>query len=260
MEWGGFDSHSVAGAATVYDYAVDREEDPTSQRFEKQISGRYLGEIVRKVCVHLMNSGILFANVEDDANILTAADTVFRQKHAFTTPMAAAIESSSSNHIQYLSENDNKSKFVQLFLKANDEEKNNIRTGWVTKVAMDSIINLNGCDSSTSFAQQSVMAHNFAAMWMAASEKDRLLITEVCQMVSTRAARLAAAAIVAVCRKTNKNQCTVAVDGSVFEKYPHFQTDMEHAIFEMEGTSRQLSLVHAEDGSGKGAAMIASCV
>ena len=50
------------------------------------------------------------------------------------------------------------------------------------------------------------------------------------------------------------------MDGSVFEKYPHFQTDMEHAIFEMEGTSRQLSLVHAEDGSGKGAAMIASCV
>ena len=37
MEWGGFDSHAVAGAATVYDYAIDREEDPTSQRFEKQI-------------------------------------------------------------------------------------------------------------------------------------------------------------------------------------------------------------------------------
>jgi len=258
MEWGGFDSHSVAGAATVYDYAVDREEDPTSQRFEKQISGRYLGEIARKVCVHLMNSGILFANV--DPNILAAADTVFRQKHAFTTPMAAAIESSSYNHVQSLSENGNKSKFVKLFLKANNEEKKNIRSGWVTKVAMDSIINLNGCDSPTSFAEQSAMAHHFAAMWMAASEKDRILITEVCQMVSTRAARLAAAAIVAVCRKTNKNQCTVAVDGSVFEKYPHFKTDMEHAIFEMEGTSRHLSLVHAEDGSGKGAAMIASCV
>jgi hexokinase len=63
-----------------------------------------------------------------------------------------------------------------------------------------------------------------------------------------------------VCRKTEKTKCTVAVDGSVFEKYPHFKTDMEQAIFEMEGTSRQLSLVHAEDGSGKGAALIASCV
>ena len=77
-------------------------------------------------------------------------------------------------------------------------------------------------------------------------------------MVSTRAARLAAAAIVAVVRKTGHDDATVAIDGSVFEKYPHFQADMENAIEEMCGSSKRLRLVHAEDGSGKGAALIAA--
>lgn len=65
MEWGGFNSHKVPGASTRFDHAIDREEDPTSQRFEKQISGRYLGEITRKVCVDLMDSGLLFAHADE---------------------------------------------------------------------------------------------------------------------------------------------------------------------------------------------------
>ena len=88
--------------------------------------------------------------------------------------------------------------------------------------------------------------------------RDRKIIAEVCHMVSTRAARLAAAAIVAVVRKTGHDDATVAIDGSVFEKYPHFQADMENAIEEMCGSSKRLRLVHAEDGSGKGAALIAA--
>ena len=260
MEWGGFDSHSVAGAATIYDYAIDREEDPTSQRFEKQISGRYLGEITRKVIVHLMDSNLLFHDCNETTK--QASSSVFRTKHAFTTPMMSAIEHSTYDHVQLLATNDttSNSKFVRYFLSASEMDQKRIRTGWVTKMAMDSVINLNAADSPAAFAKQTEMAHDFAAMWMLASDNERKIITDVCKMVSTRAARLAAAAIVAVVRKTGKKKCTVAVDGSVFEKYPHFKTDMEQAIFEMEGTSRQLSLVHAEDGSGKGAALIASCV
>ena len=45
------------------------------------------------------------------------------------------------------------------------------------------------------------------------------VIRRVCEAVSTRAARLAAAGIVALVKKINKmNGCTVAVDGSLYER------------------------------------------
>ena len=254
MEWGGFNSHKVPGASTRFDHAIDREEDPTSQRFEKQISGRYLGEITRKVCVDLMDSGLLFAHADEKTK--EAANHVFRHKHHFTTPMMSAIEGSEPNYVHSLGSDH--SKFAKYFIHSSVENQHKIRTGWVLKSAMDAVINLNGADGPEAFSTQTAMAQDFVNMWSNASEHDRHTITQVCHLVSTRAARLAAAAVVAVVRKTKRTKCTVAVDGSVFEKYPHFQTDMEHAIDEMCGASYQLKLVHAEDGSGKGAALIAS--
>ena len=171
--------------------------------------------------------------------------------------MMSAIEGCADAHVRSLGTS---TKFSTYYVKASRADQDKIRSGWVTKMAMDAVINLNAADSPESFANQAAMAQDFVAMWMTASEHDRQIITQVCRMVSTRAARLAAAAVVAVVRKTKRRKCTVAVDGSVFEKYPHFQTDMEEAIVEMCGTSRQLKLVHAEDGSGKGAALIAAAV
>lgn len=79
-------------------------------------------------------------------------------------------------------------------------------------------------------------------------------------MVSERAARLSAAAIVAVVSKIRKlNDCTVAVDGAVFEHYPGFRDIIEATILELEPTSH-ISLVLSKDGSGIGAAAIACSV
>ena len=52
-----------------------------------------------------------------------------------------------------------------------------------------------------------------------ASHKDCEVIRRVCVAVSTRAARLAAAGIVALVKKIKKtNGCTVAVDGSLYKR------------------------------------------
>ena len=52
-----------------------------------------------------------------------------------------------------------------------------------------------------------------------ASYKDCEVIRRVCVAVSTRAARLAAAGIVALVKKINKmDGCTVAVDGSLYKR------------------------------------------
>lgn len=260
MEWGGFNSHAVAGAVTSFDMQIDRDEDQGAQRFEKQISGRYLGEIARHVIVHLISSGVLLAADDVSPTTRAAAGKVFGVKHAFTTPMMSAIEASAHDEIvrQARSQKMSTSKFAEFYMGATDAERKSIRDGWVAKTAMDQVITLSAADSPAAFARQARMAQEFATLWMTASDADRAIITEVCRMVSTRAARLAAAAVVAVVRKTGRTSCTVAVDGSVFEKYPHFQADMEDAIEEMCGNGRALKLVHAEDGSGKGAALIAA--
>ena len=258
MEWGGFDSHGVCGASTIYDIQIDREENPGSQRFEKQISGRYLGEIARLVICNLMDSGLLFAGDDVSPMAKEAAERVFRSKHHFTTPMMSAIEANQDAEIRRQLAFSANNKFAEYYSKVSEAEQKIIRDVSVSQKAMQHVIQLSVADSPAAFAKQASMAQAFAELWICAPDRDREIIARVCQMVSTRAARLAAAAVVAVVRKTGHDDATIAIDGSVFEKYPHFKSDMEDAIQEMCGGKRTLRLVHAEDGSGKGAALIAA--
>ena len=56
-----------------------------------------------------------------------------------------------------------------------------------------------------------------------ASNQDCEVIQRVCEAVSTRAARLAAAGIVALVKKINKiDCCTAAVDGYLYRQHPKF--------------------------------------
>ena len=58
---------------------------------------------------------------------------------------------------------------------------------------------------------------------MKVSLSDCEIVRRVCEAVSTRAARLAGAGIVALVEKIGKiSSCTVAVDGSLYEKHPKF--------------------------------------
>jgi len=61
-EWGAFDSfHHEHLPRTKYDQVVDESSNkPQEQAFEKLISGRYLGEILRLVICELIDEGVLF--------------------------------------------------------------------------------------------------------------------------------------------------------------------------------------------------------
>jgi hexokinase len=89
---------------------------------------------------------------------------------------------------------------------------------------------------------------------------DREAIREICRIVSTRSAKLAGAAIAAVVAWMDANlesDHTIAIDGSLFEKYPGFKdhmTDILHDLFGDRGARIKLEL--AKDGSGIGAAII----
>ncbi|KAI3659941.1 hypothetical protein MP638_004968 [Amoeboaphelidium occidentale] len=92
---------------------------------------------------------------------------------------------------------------------------------------------------------------------------DRRIIKRVCELVGGRSARLCAAMIGTLVRKTNslENSVTVAVDGSVFEHYPHYRSRMMDALREMFGAhdaENRIALELARDGSGVGAGLIAA--
>ncbi|MCX7965115.1 MAG: hypothetical protein N2596_00620, partial [Syntrophorhabdaceae bacterium] len=94
------------------------------------------------------------------------------------------------------------------------------------------------------------------------SHRDIGLLKEIGRIVSKRAARIVATAIAAVVTHMDSNltaEHTIAIDGSLFEKYSGFKENMVSMlkeIFEDSAERIQLSLTH--NGSGIGAAVIAA--
>lgn len=58
-------------------------------------------------------------------------------------------------------------------------------------------------------------------------------------------------------QKTNHQTTTIAVDGSLFKKHPQFKRYMEETLHEIVPQA-DITLMLSEDGSGKGAALIAA--
>lgn len=92
--------------------------------------------------------------------------------------------------------------------------------------------------------------------------KDRQLIKGICKIVSRRAARVSAAAISSVVTwmdRDLKKQHAVAIDGTVYEKYPGFRRAILKALKELHGKkSKNIKLFGAKDGSGTGVAIVAA--
>ncbi len=91
---------------------------------------------------------------------------------------------------------------------------------------------------------------------------DRKLLKKACVIVSTRASRLAAAAIASVITKMDPRlgrRHTVAIDGSVYEKHPRFSCRVKNTLKEIfGGKARHIKLVLTKSASAKGAAIIAA--
>lgn len=68
-----------------------------------------------------------------------------------------------------------------------------------------------------------------------ANEPERKLIRRLAELIGTRAARLAACGVAAICRKKGYQSCHVGADGSVFNKYPGFQERNAQALREILG-------------------------
>ncbi|KAK9893281.1 hexokinase [Cystobasidium minutum MCA 4210] len=92
--------------------------------------------------------------------------------------------------------------------------------------------------------------------------EERKFFKRLAVAIGTRAARLSACGIAAVCSKMGyleEGGCGVATDGSLYNKYPKFPERIHEALVDIFGEKgRLIHTYHAEDGSGVGAAIIAA--
>lgn len=88
------------------------------------------------------------------------------------------------------------------------------------------------------------------------------LSRRLAELIGTRAARLSACGVAAICKKKNIESCHVGADGSVFEKYHQFKTRGAQALREIlnwpKGKRDPIVVSSSEDGSGVGAALVAA--
>ncbi|KAG9064738.1 glucokinase [Linnemannia hyalina] len=128
---------------------------------------------------------------------------------------------------------------------------------WTFETAYMSTIEADG--SATLHATRKILEStlNFSSTTM----NDRQIVKLIVELVGKRAARLSAAAIAGVLEHTGswKEKAAIGIDGSLFEYYPSFDTDIMDGLEEVFGpTVRQnVSIGLAQDGSGVGAALCA---
>ncbi|KAL7152435.1 hypothetical protein ABFS83_04G096900 [Erythranthe nasuta] len=99
------------------------------------------------------------------------------------------------------------------------------------------------------------------------SLKKRRVVVELCNIAATRGARLAAAGIFGVLKKTGRDipkeggeKTVIAMDGGLYEHYTEYRKCLENTVGELIGdeSSSAITFEHSNDGSGIGAALLAA--
>ncbi|NWI97254.1 HXK3 protein, partial [Pitta sordida] len=200
MEWGAFGNNGCLDHIfTSFDTVVDEQTiNPGKQRFEKLISGMYLGEIVRHILLAMTERRLLFKG-NPSPKLLT--------KDIFPTKFLSTIE------------------------------LHGLALRHVQAIVQDLELN--------------------------ATFEDCVLMREVCQTVSLRAAQLCAAGLAAVVEKMRENRgldqltVTVGVDGTLYKLHPNFSRNVQKTLQDL-APNCIVTFMPSEDGSGKGAALVAA--
>ncbi|XP_062826261.1 hexokinase-3 isoform X3 [Anolis carolinensis] len=199
MEWGAFgDDGCLEHYMTSFDKKVDAHSiNAGQQRYEKLISGMYLGEIVRYILLELASHNIIFKGRES---------SILNTKDIFPTKFLSSVEDSEGHQ--------------------------------------------NVCSA-------------LEELGLSVSPEDALMVQEVCHTVSARAAKVCAAGVAAVVEKIRENkrmaklEVTVGVDGTLYKMHKYFSKKLHDTVAQL-APNCTVKFLLSEDGSGKGAALIAA--
>ncbi|KAK3028888.1 hypothetical protein RJ639_039897 [Escallonia herrerae] len=100
------------------------------------------------------------------------------------------------------------------------------------------------------------------------SLKTRKVVVELCNIVATRGARLAAAGVFGILKKMGRDtsregetqKTVIAMDGGLYEHYTAYRTCLENTLNELLGEeiAKSINIEQSNDGSGIGAALLAA--
>ncbi|XP_036147432.1 hexokinase-1 [Monomorium pharaonis] len=122
----------------------------------------------------------------------------------------------------------------------------NLTTDLVSHIEQDSV---DGGDSNTK--------EILGKFGIIPDEDDIRIVQYVCEVASNRAALLVSICLASLLDRIDKEQVTIAVDGSLYKHHPRLEGWMKQYI-SLLSPGRKFKLIHAEDGSGKGAALVAA--
>ncbi|XP_018397741.1 PREDICTED: hexokinase-1-like isoform X1 [Cyphomyrmex costatus] len=123
----------------------------------------------------------------------------------------------------------------------------NLTTDLVSHIEQDS---LDGGDSNTK--------EILGKFGIIPDEDDIRIVQYVCEVASNRAALLVSICLASLLDRIDKEQVTIAVDGSLYKHHPRLEGWMKQYISLLCTPGRKFKLIHAEDGSGKGAALVSA--
>lgn len=92
------------------------------------------------------------------------------------------------------------------------------------------------------------------------TDGDCMNIRYAAECVSRRSAHLVAAGLAVILNKMNRNDVTIGVDGSVYKYHPFYHQLLVNKVNELLKPGIKFDIMLSEDGSGKGAAVLASSV
>ncbi|XP_054737227.1 hexokinase type 2 [Anastrepha obliqua] len=91
-----------------------------------------------------------------------------------------------------------------------------------------------------------------------ASVEDCQKLRYICECISKRAAKLVAVGLSGLINKIAEPHVVVGVDGSVYRFHPHFDFYMRETMHKLVNPKTRFELMLSEDGSGRGAALVAA--
>ncbi|XP_044011058.1 hexokinase-2-like isoform X2 [Aphidius gifuensis] len=196
IEWGAFGDNGVLDFIKT-DFDLENDANSllvNSFTFEKYISGKYLGEVVRIILAKLCKDGLLYTKQTPES--------------LFTT-----------------------GKFL---------------TDYISMIEQDTV------DGGSDNAKEVLTKFGINP-----DEEDLKITQYVCEVASNRAALLVSICAATLLDHMEREDVTIAVDGSLYEHHPRLETWMNQYI-SLLAPARKFKLIHAQDGSGKGAAIVAA--
>ena len=224
-EWGAFGDNGILDfMRTNWDHDIDvNSVNRGKQKFEKLISGLYIGELCRRIMVDMaLEEGALFQTVSVDGRDV-AESLCFADAERVRQRNKLLVEG----------------PFTKPFA---------FETRFVSMVESDPV--------DTFENTRRALYEAFKIDW--ASDQDCASVKLICARVSTRAAHLVSAAVACLLNKMGRPHTVVGVDGSMFKYHPHFHSIMAKKTKELTHPEYKFQLMFSEDGSGRGAAIVAA--